>query len=112
MKTIDSVVEHETIQSELALFWNEISQNLPKSRERSALGDEKIFTAFAATYPKMREHIFHAGAAAMLERVREGVPKELPTNATDLSENHAHNGCRNTILSHLDTLQKELEGNK
>ena len=47
----------ESVVGELAIFWNEIALNLPKSIERSALGDEKIFRAFQIAYPKMREYL-------------------------------------------------------
>jgi len=59
--------------AELAIFWQEIADNLPKSLERSALGDEKMFLAFASVYPKMAEHL----EQEMLERVRELIEKKL-----------------------------------
>jgi len=40
------------LKSEASIFWSKIAENLPKSLERSALGDEKIFRAF---YPAYKE---------------------------------------------------------
>ena len=100
--TINTIIKEKTIQSELAVFWDEIASSLPKSMERSALGDEKVFKAFASAYPKMRDHLFRAGAAAMLQRVRDGVAYEGDDEG---------NISLDFLLSHLDTLQKEIEGN-
>lgn len=47
----------QMIESELAVFWDEIAENLPKSIERSALGDEKIFLAFKVAYPKIKSSL-------------------------------------------------------
>lgn len=44
----------EILESEITVFWDEMSKHLPKSMEREALGDEKIFVAFKAIYPKIR----------------------------------------------------------
>ncbi len=41
-------------ETEIAIFWDEMSQYLPKSLEREALGDAKIFRAFKAAYPKIK----------------------------------------------------------
>jgi len=49
--------EKERTDSELAIFWNEIATYLPKSYERNALGDEKIFIAFKQAYPQLKKHI-------------------------------------------------------
>lgn len=47
----------QKIESELAVFWDEISKFLPKSKERKALGDDKIFKALRIAYPGMRQHL-------------------------------------------------------
>jgi len=47
----------EKRKGELAIFWEEMADNLPKSLERAALGDEKIFLAFKSVYFKMAEHL-------------------------------------------------------
>lgn len=46
-------------EREIAVFWDEMASFLPKSLEREALGDEKIFRAFRAVYPKIKEHFFY-----------------------------------------------------
>ena len=54
---IKNFIEEERNESELAVFWDKMASYLPKSIERSALGDEKIFIAFKATYPEIKKHI-------------------------------------------------------
>lgn len=51
--------EKDKTNSEVAVFWDEMASFLPKSLEREALGDEKIFRAFRVVYPKIKEHFFH-----------------------------------------------------
>ncbi len=47
----------ENIKSEASIFWDKISEYLPKSIERSALGDEKIYRAFYQAYTEFRPHL-------------------------------------------------------
>ena len=58
MKNLIKKTEENKIESEFVSFWNEISDNLPKSFERSALGDEKIAMAVRIAYNKFRPAIF------------------------------------------------------
>ena len=67
----------DTEKAELAVFWDEIVQHLPKSIERSALGDEKIFCAFATAYPKMKKHLVTSRDTYWKERVEETRTKLL-----------------------------------
>lgn len=76
---------------------------------------------FALLGAAQLEHIVagcvHAGASAMLQRVREGVPHEIRYATANFDPfrdgvMQERNACREAILSHLDTLQKEIEGNK
>ena len=99
--------KEQRLNSELAVFWNEISNNLPKSLERSALGDEKIFLAFKSAYPKIRECVFKAGQQDMLERVRGVIPKQKEYDGFDDSidtEFVGFNTCREQTLKALDNL--------
>lgn len=57
MKTPSQILKEGLDESELAVFWNEIANNLPKSVERSVLGDEKIFLAFRVAYPKIKNYL-------------------------------------------------------
>jgi hypothetical protein len=50
-------IKNPTIQTEIAVFWDRMAGFLPKTPEREALGDEKIFLAFAATYPEIKKYI-------------------------------------------------------
>lgn len=76
-------------ESELAVFWDEISTNLPKSIEREALGDKKIFSAFRIAYPKIKSHIVKE---ARKERDKEivkilnsTVMQHVPDDSTTIS---------------------------
>lgn len=55
MKHIKSNEERHTNDSEIAVFWYEMERNLPKSLEMEALGKEKIFRAFSAAYPNIKD---------------------------------------------------------
>ena len=72
MNTPDTEME----KAELAVFWDEMAQHLPKSIERSALGDEKIFRAFATAYPKIKKHLISSRDTYWKERVEEARRKE------------------------------------
>ena len=64
-------------ESEIAVFWDEMASFLPKSIERSALGDEKICNAFRAMYPKMKAHLLNLHSAHLVERISELKVKHL-----------------------------------
>ena len=70
-----STPDTEWEKAELAVFWDEIAQHLPKCMERNALGDEKIFQAFATAYPKMKKHLLTSRDTYWKERVRKTVGK-------------------------------------
>lgn len=99
------------IETELAFFWEIMSGYLPKSVERSALGDSKIFYAFKATYPKIKDFIRNQ----TLEEARGCVPKEQAifrnaTNEDDKKVFHISSGfnsCRQQTLSNLEALKKK-----
>jgi hypothetical protein len=63
-------------ESEIAVFWDQMASFLPKSIERSALGDEKICNAFRAMYPKMKAYLLDQQSAQIVERV-EGLMEQL-----------------------------------
>jgi hypothetical protein len=56
-ETLLQITAVQKERAELDVFWAEIADNLPKSLERSALGDEVIFSAFAIAYPKIKKHL-------------------------------------------------------
>lgn len=71
-----SLEQKQKIQAELSIFWNEIANALPKSIERSAFGDERIFNAFATAYPAIREYLYNARTQEVLEiLIKEGYLK-------------------------------------
>ncbi len=67
----ESSWERDTLKSEVAVFWDEIAQHLPKSMERSALGDEKICRAFSIAYPKIRGYLASKVEKEAYERGRK-----------------------------------------
>ena len=91
--------------AELAIFWQEIADNLPKSLERSALGDEKMFLAFASVYPKMAEHL----EQEMLKRVEN--MRDLPPPFPADKENPMKHVYQNQgYTKALDDVLKPLPG--
>lgn len=75
LKSEQEIIEKQKVDSEASIFWSKIAENLPKSIERSALGDEKIFRAFYPVYKEIREHFI----SKMAEQRKE---------MTDLLEKH------------------------
>ena len=55
--TIKTIIEENKKKAELSIFWQEMSTYLPKTLEREALGDSKIFQAFALTYPSIKKYL-------------------------------------------------------
>lgn len=98
----------EKLNSEASVFWNEIAKYLPKSIERSALGDEKIFTAFRLAYPEIRNYLVNL----TLEEAKKAVPKEENITEWSGQNNHdspnyktGHNDCRQQTLEALDKMK-------
>ena len=94
--------EKQAIQSEIAVFWDEIANNLPKSIERSALGDEKIFNAFATAYPKIRHHLLTTTA----QRVREETIGKILKYVQDFEEQGDYSIPIEYVTDFLSTLNK------
>lgn len=76
---IEQIIDTKT-EAELSIFWQEIAQHLPKTLEREALGDHKIFNAFAIAYKKMKPILLSSYNKQLLDGV-EGEVKELPTES-------------------------------
>ena len=85
-KTFDEAVAHEpmtsteimlenTIVTEMAYLWSAIEENLPKSQEMEALGQEKILRAVKAGYLKCRPIFINQALAE--ERERERVERKI-----------------------------------
>ena len=68
--------EKARIESELSVFFDCISKNLPKSIERVALGDEKIFRAFRAAYQEIRSYLLKSHNDALVAEI-EKMRKEI-----------------------------------
>ena len=97
MNTPDTEME----KAELAVFWDEMAQHLPKSIERSALGDEKIFRAFATAYPKIKKHLISSRDTYWKEMVQEIVKKERGTWAKESIGDKALQSLEVALLDNL-----------
>lgn len=84
MTPLQNKIEEAKIESELAVFWNEMSNFLPKTRARAELGDQAIFAAFKALYPIMRTHIAtlaqEEARKEMVEKIRKSKIWKLVPN--------------------------------
>ena len=89
-------------KAELAVFWDEIAQHLPKSIERGALGDEKIYRAFATAYPKIKKHLLSSRDTYWKERVRKDIEayKNYHNPIGDTFNRGRHRAC-NDLLDNL-----------
>lgn len=68
---LEEVIKKEKLESELAIFWDKIASYLPKSIERSALGDDKIFTAFKQAYIEFRPLIADEVLKVIIRKIEE-----------------------------------------
>lgn len=78
------------VETELAVFWELISSNLPQSIERSILGDSKIFYAFKGAYPEIKNYIRQQTLEEVIVKIKE---KGL------------HLGYKNNIVDELQALK-------
>jgi len=95
-------------KAELAVFWDEIAQHLPKSIERSALGDEKIFRAFATAYPKMKKHLISSRDTYWKERVREEVEYILDSHI-EMAKHSLKNAVADQVSPYKHQLGRLLQ---
>lgn len=102
--------------AEVSIFWDEIANNLPKSIERSALGDEKIFKAFRIVYPKIKSHL----QIELLKVLKGEVEKAKVSHAPDcpymywrcecdfaVKEGGGYNNALSQVIELLDNTIKE-----
>lgn len=54
---IKEISQKHKEKAEASVFWSLIEDNLPKSREMSALGKEKVYQAFYPAYLEFRKHL-------------------------------------------------------
>lgn len=81
--TLNIDVEKEKIKSEASIFWELFAENLPKSLERSALGDKKIYDAFFPAYMSFRKHLLSQQRKEIVEWSKQLIGKH---NARILNE--------------------------
>ena len=91
----------EELNSELSVFFSEIQENLPKSIERKALGDNKIFIAVKIAYTKFRPVLIKK---IQEETLREVLPEEDKSYQESIEAGvcfsaRGHNQCRQEIIN-------------
>jgi len=78
--------EREKNENEVSVFWDLISSHLPKSVERSALGDEKIFLAFKAAYPSIKNYIVKSTLEEVINEIPDAEIDEYSGDSVSLLE--------------------------
>lgn len=108
---IEYIREKNKIDSEISIFWDKMSEYLPKSFERSALGDEKIFIAFKQAYIEFRPFIADEVLKVVVRKIKEKFPIEEDTiDETDIEFLTREN--RNLIRNKIINLLSDLSPNK
>lgn len=110
LSQIKNLIKEERNENELAVFWDKMTSYLPKSIERSALGDEKIFIAFKETYPDIKKHI----KISLIKMIVEMVESEKRTilDKIDAEDNKYWKANRNNDIGFnkaLDTISSKLK---
>ena len=88
-------------QIEMAIFWDLVSLFLPKSKERHALGDNKIFEAIYRAYiefrPILLRSVFKRQAEGIIGEIEE-LPVRDPTGEPLLNKNKLLYDLRSKFL--------------
>lgn len=109
-KLIEGQREEDILNAEMAIFWNRISNALPKSIERSALGDEKIHNAFKSVYPEMKKIILIKFLDSEIERLEKD--KARVNGLTLRGElEHGYILFVEDQIKHLQDIKKQLTQN-
>jgi hypothetical protein len=103
--------EIETIESELAIFWDNFANVLPKSRARSEIGDEKLFVAFKDTYLKIREHLLSQKDREIIDMI-EKESNDIQEFEYDGTNGELINRLRAELLSIQNKIKSLLKPNK
>lgn len=112
--TLEELREKHTQQSELAVFWSVIADHLPKSIERSALGDEATLNAFAVAYPQIKQYLV---STARRETLREVVgivekqKKRIPAFDSETGRRDVYAQALDDIITHLESELTQLTPN-
>lgn len=94
---------------EVAVFWEEISKHLPRSRAREELGDEVICGAFRAVYPKIKSHLLTEARKKWLEEEIEKLKIEVPKRKSEQETHCTYNdGARDRLEDQISRLETEL----
>lgn len=111
MNKLQQLQEENREQAELVVFWETITSGLPKSIERYALGDEKIFIAFKRAYPEIRKHVFKLGQLSGIELSEGCIPEEIDKSShedNDWTYSYPFNECRTESLTNLSDLKQKI----
>lgn len=103
--TIKTIIEENKKKAELSIFWQEMSTYLPKTLEREALGDSKIFQAFALTYPSIKKYLL----STLLDEMEKSLPEEeIPKLGSENQEEYLQfaNGYNTYRKAAISTINK------
>jgi hypothetical protein len=109
--TLEEMKEKHTQQSELAVFWSVIADHLPKNTERSALGDEAIFSAFAVAYSQIKDHLVSTAKRETLREVLDWAKPKQCSPSNDPYNNEYEHGYDRAIFEVITHLESELTPN-
>lgn len=104
------LIEEQRNKAEVAVFWDEIASGLPKSIERSALGDEKICRAFAMAYPKIKQALLKQFIDELIKVQNEQMQKELSVERFARPDFYkGYEASKNETIAHLKKLKEQLQ---
>lgn len=104
--------EREELKAEAAVFFDLISKYLPKSQERAALGDEKIYQAFYQAFVEFRPHIqksaYLSALAAVQEKLDELTHYRNDEGVKELEDNvdYVKVSALSSVSEHIEELKK------
>lgn len=105
---MQDIINKQREDSELAIFWQEIEKNLPKSQEMSALGTKPVFLSFKIAYPNIKKHLISQLLQVLIEREEEEL---IECEVKNLSNEYVrgHDNAKKDTINNLKTLQDSLK---
>ena len=89
-------IEKSRIDNEMVYLWSAIEENLPKSQEMEALGQEKIFRAVKAGYINFRQFLLKSKQ----EKIKKAIEKMEKTQ-DEVDDNDEGERYYNEALDNL-----------
>lgn len=109
---MQDIINKQREDSELAIFWQEIEKNLPKSQEMSALGTKPVFLSFKIAYPNIKKHLISQLLQVLIEREEKDIKAEvLDQNKITPDWQSGYYTAKTDTINNLKTLQDSLQTN-